>query len=157
SLPTPRLEPMVVHHKGPPDQAIVAIGWPTTDAFADMRGTQAARVLADVMRARAFEELRAKRGATYSPDAVAAVSTEFPGYGYLSMTVTVRPEDVDLAFTTMDQIAAGLAGAPVSDDELKRVLTPRIESSLRSRQGNAFWLANLAGAQTDRRQLDMVL
>ena len=154
-FPAPVTAPVILRHRGSPQQALVVVNWPTTDAFADPRQTQAARVLADVMRSRLFDEIRVKRGLTYSPAAFADFSTVIPGYGLIAARATTTPADAATVLGAIDAIAGDLAATEVSADELARAVGPRIEAARHARQDNRYWLGTLAAGQTDRRLLDL--
>ena len=80
----------------------------------------------------------------------------WPGWGYVAASVEVPPEKIDSFFADVSKIAAGLRDQPVTDDELKRAKLPRMDSLMRSRETNEYWLGQLAGAQADPRKLDAV-
>jgi zinc protease len=152
-FPPPQASPLILRHKGPAGEALVVVNWPTTDVYADMRETEASRVLADVMRMRLFDEIRVKHGWSYSPSVVADFSAALPGYGMITARVTAAPADVPAVLDAIDAIATDLAAHDISADELARAVGPRVEASLRVRQTNGFWLNVLADAQRDPRAL----
>ncbi len=154
-FPPPTPAPVVLRHRGPAQEALVVVNWPTTDALQDTRQTQAARVLADVMRSRLFDEIRVKHGWSYSPGAYADLSTVLPGYGMISVRVTSTPADVPAVLTTIDAVAADLAAKPISADELTRAVGPRVEAAKRAQVSNTVWLNALAAAQRDPRGLTL--
>jgi zinc protease len=154
-LPAPTATPIVMKHKGPKSQAISGVHWPATDALANPKETQAARLLSELVGARAFEELRVRRGKTYAPDADANLSTVLPGYGEIGVTVITPPEDAPLVYETLDRIAAGLGERELTADEFARLIGPRIETIRREQRTNAYWMENLKDAQTDPRLMRM--
>ena len=154
-FPTPRKDPLVFKHDGPADQALTVVDWPTTDAFANTRQTQAARVLADVMTARLFDELRVKHGWTYSPSVGANFSTFLPGYGTITARVTSRPQDIPAILEAIDATAADVAQNGISADALARAVGPRIAATKRAYESNVEWLVALAGGQRDPRFLHL--
>jgi zinc protease len=156
-FPAPRKDPLVFKYGGPADQALTVVDWPTTDAFANTRQTQAARVLADVMTARLFDELRVKHGWTYSPSVGADFSTFLPGYGTITARVTSRPQDIPAILDAIDAIAADIAQNGVSADAFARAVEPRIDATKRAYSSNVEWLVALAGGQRDPRFLHLQL
>jgi len=156
-FPPPRGTALVLRHTGPADKALLVIDWPATDALADARQTQAARLLADVMTSRLFDELRVKHGWTYSPVVGADFSTSLPGYGMVTARVTSSPQDLPAVEAAIDSIASDIAANGVSADAFARAVGPRIEAAKRAQYNNAYWLAALSIGQADRRFLDLQL
>jgi len=153
-LPTPSPTPVELHHNGPDYQAMVVVDWLATDAFADPKQTQAARVLADIMMQRAFEQIRNKEGSSYSPTVAAGFSEVLPKYGMISALLLVPPADVDRVFADLDAIADDLAARDVSADEFQRAQSARLNLTRRFQRSNGYWLHYLEGAQTDPRLLN---
>ncbi|MFM8821742.1 MAG: M16 family metallopeptidase [Phenylobacterium sp.] len=147
-------EAVVRTHGGRADQAILFTAWPTTDFFADPNGARANRLLAEVIGLRLTDELREKQGATYSPSADATQSLVLPGWGYISTYVEIPPDRIGAVTTDIRKIAADLSRQPPTADELARALKPTLESILRGRETNGYWLSALSGVQADPRQLD---
>ena len=156
-FPPPRKDPLVLKHDGPADQALAVVVWPATDAYADFRMTQAARVLADVMTSRLFEELRVKHGWTYSPGVGADFSTTLPGYGVITANATSSPQDVPAILDAIDAIAADIVANGVTADAFARAVGPRIEAAKRAQDTNSAWLAALSRGQRDPRFLQLQL
>jgi len=153
SFPAATSQPIELHHKGRPDQAVGYIAWPTSDLWADPQRALATTVLGEVLRNRLTEELREAQGATYSPSVAYNHSQVWEGWGYLAASVEVPPEKLDAFFDDVRRIAADLRERPVPADELARAKQPRIERLQRSRVTNQYWLADLSGAQADPRKL----
>ncbi|QUD89877.1 M16 family metallopeptidase [Phenylobacterium montanum] len=153
SFPAADAKPLVRTHKGRADQAIGFIAWPTDDFLSDTQRARTLSILGEVMQLRVTDQLRRAEGATYSPSAGSSVSDVFPHYGYLSVRVEIPPAKLDGFFKDVDAIAADLRTKPVSADELDRAKGPAVESLLKRRQTNEYWLTALAGAQSDPRKL----
>jgi zinc protease len=156
-FPPPRASALVLRHTGPADKALLVVDWPATDALANARQTQAARVLADVFTSRLFDELRVKHGWTYSPAVAADFSMSLPGYGMVAARVTSRPQDLPVVEAAIDSIAADIASNGVSADAFERAIGPRIEAAKRAANNNAYWLDALLGGQRDPRILELQL
>ena len=154
-FPPGNAAPLVLRHTGPAREALVVVNWPATDALADTRRTEAARVLADVMRSRLFDEIRVRHGWTYSPSVVADFSQVLPGYGMITARVTTAPDDAPAVLGAIDAIAADLAAGDITADELARAVGPRVEAARQSQQTNSYWLTTLAAAQRDPRVLNL--
>ncbi|CAN7278419.1 insulinase family protein [Phenylobacterium sp. LjRoot219] len=155
-FPAPTATPIVLTHKGRPDQAVGYIAWPTSDLWADPQRALATTVLGEVLRNRLTEELREAQGATYSPSVGYTHSQVWEGWGYLAASVEVPPEKLDAFFDDVKKIAADLRDQPVAADELARAKQPRVETLQRARVTNQYWLAELSGAPADPRKLQFV-
>lgn len=151
-FPAPASAPIVLTHKGRPDQAVGFVAWPTSDLWADPQRALATTVLGEVLRNRLTEELREAQGATYSPSVAYTHSQVWEGWGYLSASVEVPPDKLDAFFDDVKKIAADLRDRPVPADELARAKQPRIETLQRARVTNQYWLTELSGAQADPRK-----
>ena len=148
--------PVVLTHKGPADQALAQILWPTTDVYADAAEHRRRMVLASLLQSRVTDRIRTTEGKSYSPGAIIEAERELPGYGYMGLGVDAPPEAVDGVIGTVEQIAAELTLHDVSADEFKRAITPQIESERSVVKLNLAWLEILGGVQTDNRGLDFV-
>jgi zinc protease len=153
AFPAPTPTPVVRTHKGRSDQAIGLVAWPTDDFLGDTQRARTLSVLGDVLQLRVTDQLRRAEGATYSPSAGSSVSDVFPHYGYVSTRVEIPPAKLDGFFKDVSAIAADLRAKPVSPDELDRAKRPAVESLLKRRETNEYWLNALADAQTDPRRL----
>jgi zinc protease len=154
-FPAPTPTPIVLTHRGRPDQGAAAIAWPTTDVFADSESA-ARRLLVNIMQLRLVEELRVQAGATYSPSTTAHASLTFPGYGYIGAYAEIPPDKAHLFYETVAKVAADLREKGPTADEFERARKPELDSLERAVQTNGFWSSFLAGAQTDERRLDLI-
>jgi zinc protease len=155
-FPPPTATPVELHHKGRADQAIAEISWPTTDRYAAWDDIAPTAILADILKQRVIDRLRTAEGETYSPRGGADFSLVFPSWGRISLLVPCKPEAISRVYAAIDAIAADLAAQPVSADELQRAVRPEVEAATRAQQQNGYWIAQLAGAQTDPRRLDYI-
>ncbi len=153
SFPAPTAAPIVRTHKGRADQAIGLVAWPTDDFLGDTQRARTLSILGDVLQLRVTDQLRRAEGATYSPSASSSVSDVFPHYGYMSTRVEIPPAKLDGFFKDVTAIAADLRAHPITADELERAKKPAVESLLKRRETNEYWLSALAGAQSDPRKL----
>jgi zinc protease len=90
---TDRRGSMVVFHKGPADQAIVRMEWPTTDDR-DVRLELTLDLLQDIVTIAVQDSLRETMGKTYSPGATSAQSDLWPGWGTFSIQAAVAKTDI---------------------------------------------------------------
>jgi zinc protease len=155
-FPAPNARPMVLTHKGRADQSIAYIAWPTEDMWADRKRVWATSVLGEVLRNRLTDQVRETEGATYSPSVSYAHSLVWTGWGYIAASVEVPPAKLDGFFEDVKTITADLRANPIGHDELARAQQPRVEGLQKAQLTNAYWLAQLPGAQADPRRLDLV-
>lgn len=153
AFPAPTSDPVRLSHTGRADQGLGLVAWPTVDAGSDVYGSRVMLVLADVLRLRLIEELREGQAVTYSPSVAATSSWTFPGYGYASASIQAPPERLEGFFTDVDRIVAELAETAPTPDELERARRPRIESLLRNKATNEFWLIELQDLHHDEQRL----
>ena len=156
TFPAPTAAPVVLHHKGEGDQAVADISWPTTDRYAGWDDIAPSVILADILKQRVIDQLRTAEGETYTTNAGADFSPDYPGWGRISLLVVCKPQSINRVYATFDAIAADLAAHPVSADELARAVRPEVEAALRAQQSSGYWVAQLAGAQADPRRLDYI-
>ena len=156
AFPAATASPILLHHKGRPDQGLVVSVWPTTDGIADPHAPRVMRILQLILQQRLIEEFRTRMGDSYSPGSDMDASLDFPGYGYM-MAFAETPEAKMNAFDeTLSSIARSLRDKEVSADEFERARKPRIETLLKSQQTNEYWLATLQRAQTQPVWLEVV-
>lgn len=146
SFPASRA-PVTLTHAGLPDKALAMIYWPAADD-SDQRTTYRQRLLRSILRLKLTEELRETLGATYSPSAGSLSSSTFPGYGYLSASSNVAPEDMDLVFDAVDRITNGMTAGEISEDELQRARQPILENIEEALESNSAWMSIVSLAQT---------
>lgn len=153
-FPAPTATPVRLTHSGPAEQALAFIAWPTTDQVKDRTAARQLSILSDVLQLRLNEDIREKQGLAYSPGSSSTTSDVFPGYGYVSVSAEVAPENLSKLFTAVDAIAADLRDKPVSEDELNRARRPAVERLRRSMADNTYWLIQLSEAQSNPASLD---
>jgi zinc protease len=156
-FPAATPQPVVLKHKGRPDQGIAAIVWPTTGYWKDPIATEDARVLAMVMNHRAMDELREKQGKSYGVGGGAGFDKVFPDYGSIMLQTEISQEAMPAFFEAVDKIAADLRASPPTQDELDRAVRPAREGLTRSRLTNGYWASVLTGIQLEPRRLDDLL
>jgi zinc protease len=154
-FPAPTATPVVLSHRGRPDQGAAAIAWPTTDVFADDESA-ARRLLVNIMQLRLTDELRVNAGATYSPSTTAHASLTFPGYGYIGAYAEIPPDKSQLFYDTVAKVTTDLKEKGPTADEFERARKPEFDSLERAVETNGFWSSFLSGAQTDERRLDLI-
>lgn len=129
--------PIVLRHKGSQNQAIAHVAWLTPGS----RHVQASNdfyVLSQVLQLRLTAKVREAAGESYSPDG--SWNTEYlVNRGRLSAFASVTPDHVATVNTMIDEIAADLAQAGPTLDEIQRVVDPLLEGRARARQTNGYW------------------
>lgn len=140
-------------HRGEADQAVVQTYWQARDAD-DLGEAMRLELLSEVMKILLTDELRERLGQTYSPSAGASLSTDYPGYGFLSASSNVAVGDIAAVEAAIDSIAAQLRDAPISADVMNRARAPYLERLRQSRRENGYWLPYVASATTEPELLD---
>lgn len=152
----PTAEPVHLTHKGRADQAFAYMGWPTVDFISDPQRARQVRMLQLVLQLRLIDVLRSGQGVTYSPQTGFDAAWDYPGYGYVAALVEAPPEKLDGFFRDVSAIAKDLRDKPISADELKRAMQPRLEQLEKAKGTNEYWLGQLAGGAADPRKLDAI-
>lgn len=140
-------------HKGPAEQAELRVYWPARDD-SDLGEAMRLNLLSRVMQLMLTEELREKLGESYSPGAAASLSDEFPGYGHLFAASNVDYKDLATTRAAIFAIAKELRDTPVDADLLDRARRPLVESMVKARRENAYWLNYVAEAASHADRLD---
>src|SRR5690606_6291826 len=152
-FPSPAPDLVTLTHSGQPDQAAALVFWPTPDGT-DKILARKLSLLAEVLQIRVIEEVREELGATYSPSVGGSFSRDFPGYGYISIRMEVRTEDVDDLFQVADEIAADFAAGNITQDQFDRALRPLLAGIDENQEQNPYWMSVVAQAQTMPENLD---
>ena len=140
-------------HRGEADQAIVQTYWSARDD-SDQTESIGLDLLGAVMGIMLTDELRERLGQTYSPNAGANLSFDYPGFGYLYAAATVAPADIESVEAAIMATAAVLRDTPISDDLLTRARQPIVESATRARRDNGYWIGHVLRATSRPELLD---
>ena len=142
-------EPLVFTHAGEANQALAYVYWPVPDVDpeADPQAATTLSVLAGIMRLKVTAELRETLGASYSPTVSNALSSVYPGFGYVNAGAEVKPENVDQAIAAIRTIAADMRAGRISADEVSRAITPSLEALPQNATSNGYWLSLIGQAQ----------
>jgi zinc protease len=140
-------------HRGEADQAVVISYWPARDDN-DLAESVKIELLADVMDIMLTDELRERLGQTYSPNASASLSDDFPGFGTIAASSNVDFADIAASEAAIAAIAARLVAEPVSADLLQRARQPLIEQMTQGRRQNPYWLNYVTRATSEPDRLD---
>ena len=145
--------PIVLHHKGDPDQAAIARVYPTTGVLTDFQQSVALDIAASVIQDRLTTQFRETQGGSYTPFADSTQSAELPDYGFVLAGAQLRLERIRDFYATLDAIIADLAAKGPSADELQRALSTKLSSYQRSQTNNAYWLGRVDDDLDDPRVL----
>ena len=146
----------VFEHDGRADQDLSFIAWPGADFFGDTQKARGLSMLSEVITLRLTDVVREKQAIAYSPNAGDNNSQTFTGYGYLSASAEVKPENDQAFYDDVAGIAADLKAHPISDDELARAQKPLIDKMESEIKTNAYWEGVLPGTMNDPRKLDAI-
>ncbi len=144
--------PVILTHRGDPDQAAVAMAWQIGAGFDGVRTARQMQVLTDLFNNRLMDALRERAGASYAPQVGANWPLNMQSGGTITAIAQLQPKDVDVFFTLAQGIARDLATAPPSQEELNRVIEPLNQAIRRASTGNTFWLYQVEGGTTDPRR-----
>ncbi|MCW3838374.1 M16 family metallopeptidase [Sphingomonas canadensis] len=142
-------KPVVLTHRGQPDQAAAVIAWPTGGGTAGIRESRRLDVLAAVFRDRLLDKLRSEAGVSYSPNVASDWPLGLASGGKIFAIGLLPPDKTEFFFELARGIAADLAANPISQDELDRALTPLKQTIIRSSTGNMFWMRLVEGGSLD--------
>lgn len=148
--------PLIFHHLGREDQAIVAQYWPQDDYFTNPKNAYALNIASAIVRSRLTELAREKLGLTYSPRAASVQSTMLPGYGYWMVLNETKPAFLNQFITMTNDALIDLAAKGPTADEFTRAQKPLIDSRQKATETNGFWLGSAALVLTDPRAETMM-
>ncbi len=135
-------------------KAIVALYWPTADAF-DVGRTRRLGLLGEIFSDRLRVKIREQLGGSYSPEAGNQSSETYTGYGDMVAETIVAPDRAKEITDSIAAIAGSLNKDGVTPDELERAKQPILTALRDSARTNQYWLsAVLANCQEYPQRLD---
>ncbi len=143
----------VVRHRGPADQALLRLTWPTRDD-SDPAETLKLEVLERVVRLALTDSLRESLGKAYSPSAASTLSRTWRGYGTFGIAASIDVNEVAATRTAIRQALVELRAAPVDADVMQRARQPMIEGLHNALKSNAGWLSLVDRAQSESERID---
>jgi zinc protease len=155
-FPAANAEPVVLTHTGDANQAAGVVSWPTGGGSAGISESRQLEVLAQLFTNRLMDAMREKTGASYSPQVFSAWPVDLESGGSLTAVAQLEPSAVPLFIRTATEIGADLGKAPVTPDELARVVEPMRQQINRASTSSAFFMYQLEGATTDPRRIAAV-
>ena len=148
--------PLVLSHRGDPDQMISASVWSTTGSLKDLKQLRALNVAAEIMKARLYDRFRESEGGTYTPGVTNAQSEVFPNFGLFAAISQIKAERLGDFEKATREIAQDLAKNGPTADELARATTPIVSNNERNRKLNNYWAQMLQGDLDDPRYLALL-
>lgn len=127
--------------------------FPTPDGR-DPARRRALSVLGLVVDDRLRLEVRERLGAAYSPGAAVDASRVYQGFGALMIAANSAPEGADVLIEACRGVAKTLAEEGVGAEEVHRLVAPVLSQVRDQRRNNAYWLRELAQAQSDPASLE---
>jgi len=143
-------------HTGSKNQAQAFLAWPATDSRANLAETADLQVLSNIIQARMIDAMRSKTGASYSANVRFEGSWQFTGYGNLAVTSDTKPEQTQVFFDAVNEIADSLRKDIVSADEFSRAQLPMLANISKQRQNNEFWSRSLLSPDVDPAYVEWV-
>jgi zinc protease len=145
----------VLHH-GDANQAAAVISWPTGGGAAGISESRQIEVLTQLFTNRLMDAMREKLGASYAPQVFAQWPIDLDSGGSITAIAQLDPKSVPVFFKTAAQIADDLGKAPVTADELARVIEPLRQQVTRAATSSAYFMNQLEGATQDPRRIAAV-
>lgn len=145
----PSLEPVILTHRGDANQAAAIVSWPTGGGMAGVHESRRLQVLTDVFTNRLLAAMREKLGASYAPQVVTDWPLDVNGGGSVMALAQLQPQSVPEFFRIADQIAADLAAAPPTPEELALVVEPLRQQITRASTSTAFFMFQVEGGTDD--------
>ena len=153
SFPEGAQELVTYTHSGEADQALLRVYWPAPDGV-DLQTQRKMRVLRSLFRTSIVEEIRERSGAAYSPGVGYDSEPDFPGFGYIFVTLDLTPDSLLQVLGQVEAVTAALQAGEISEDQFNRALTPILEDLDAGAQSNRYWDQVLADAQSEGRGVD---
>ena len=153
TFPAGTPNPVTLTHAGEANRSAVQVYWPAPDGTDVMRSRRIG-MLERIFSNRLIDVIREEDGASYSPSAFRYSPETYPGYGYVGVSLDLKPDDVGPMFKRIDEIAADFAEGNISQDDFDRAMKPLLEGLEESEESNAYWGGVISQAQTDEQDLD---
>ncbi|MDD3798424.1 MAG: insulinase family protein [Novosphingobium sp.] len=149
AFPPPNDTPLVLHHRGDPNQAAAVVAWPSGGGVQGLSESRQLEILVQLFNNRLFDAMREHAGASYAPQVTSEWPVDMPSGGRILAFAQLEPKAVPTFFAEAEKIASDLAAAPPGEDELARITEPLRQKISRASTGNAFWMYQLEGAAYD--------
>ncbi len=124
------------------ERAYALIYWPTTD-MSNIQRTRRLALLGQILDDRLRLKIREELGESYSPTAYHVPSDTFPGYGYMSSIITLKPDHVAKVGPIVSTLGDVLANGKITEDEFDRAKKPQLAQLEQMRRDNRYWIQNV--------------
>lgn len=152
-FPEARKSPIILPHKGDKNRALLQTYWPAPDGR-DITANRRFSVLRRILQNRLTDIIREQEAAAYSPSTGRSGSRWFPNYGYMSVSIGLKPEKLGDMQAKILEIADDFAKAKISEDEFARAIKPILENLDTSLESNSYWAGVIGNALQDNRGLE---
>lgn len=156
SFPPANAEPVVLYHRGDPNQAAAVIAWPSGGGSENLPESRQLEILIQLFNNRLMDAMREHAGASYAPQVISDWPVDSPGGGRILAMAQLEPQAVPAFFEAAEQIAQDLANTLPGEDELARITEPLKQMVSRASTGNGFWMVNLEGSTYDPRRVTAI-
>ncbi len=154
--PQPSDNPVILKHRGDPDQAAAIVSWPTGGGSVGIPESRQLEILTQLFTNRLIDGVREKLGVSYAPYVYSTWPVALQAAGAITAIAQVGPGDVDVFFNMAEEIAADLIANPPTADELDRVIQPLRQQISRAASSSAFFMHEIEGATGDPSRYDAV-
>ncbi|WP_156840316.1 M16 family metallopeptidase [Novosphingobium aquimarinum] len=154
--PMPSDKPVVLRHRGDPDQAAAIISWPTGGGSMNIVESRQLEILTQLFTNRLLDAVREKLGVSYAPYVYSTWPVDMAAGGSITAMAQVEPSAVPVFFQTADEIAQDLITNPPTEDELARVIEPLRQQVTRAASSSSFFMGQIEGATYDPGRLASV-
>ena len=124
------------------ERAYALTYWPTTD-MKNIQRTRRLALLGQILDDRLRLKVREELGESYSPASYHVPSDTFPGYGYMTAMVTLKPDHVAKVGPIVAKLGDELAKGSISEDEFERAKKPQLTQLEQMRRDNRYWIQNV--------------
>ncbi|MDE8652593.1 M16 family metallopeptidase [Novosphingobium album (ex Liu et al. 2023)] len=154
--PRPSDTPVVLTHRGDPDQAAAIISWPTGGGSVGIPESRQLEILTQLFTNRLMDAVREKLGVSYAPYVFSTWPVDLKAGGSITAMAQLSPSAVPVFFQTADEIAQDLITDPPTADELARVIEPLRQQVTRAASSSAFFMGQIEGATSDPSRISTV-
>jgi zinc protease len=145
TFPTATDTPVVLNHRGDPDQPRRSSRGRRARARPASRRAAGSTLLAQIFSNRLLDAMRERAGASYSPYVGSSWPLDTDSGGNILALAQLPPGQVPAFFSAAEEIAADLAATGPTADEIARVTEPMLQLLNRAQTGHGFWLQAARG------------
>lgn len=124
------------------ERSYALVYWPTSD-MSNIQRTRRLALLGEILDDRLRLKVREELGESYSPASYHVPSDTYPGYGYMTAMVTLKPDHVAKVGPIVTKLADDLAHGSITDDEFDRAKKPQLAQLEQMRRDNKYWIQNV--------------